>query len=151
MREELKEALLRLQPQMKPMLAERCVRNYVSAVVTEIAAKFALMSSEDFATGEADFGAERVMKCAGQVMLDGKQVRVWSLMQQHPTTRLVHVAYTGNSLSGRVSRVIINPKFKGSIMDELKSLAIELNPVPLQALEEKANWDLTVDPASLDS
>jgi hypothetical protein len=151
MREKLKAALLRHSPDMKDRIADRCVDHYVAAVMQEIATQFALMSRDDFSAGETNFRAEHVMHACGQVQSGGARTRVWSRMQSHNETSLVISAYRGNSFSGRISRVTLNPKYKKDIMDELKSLAIELDPSHLQDLEERANWDVVVAPDALQS
>lgn len=128
MREKLKAALLQHSPDMKDHVADRCVDRYQAAVMQEIATQFALMTRDDFTAGEMNFRAEHVMHACGQVQSSGERTRVWSLMQSHAETSLVISAYRGNSLSGRISRVTLNPKYKKDIMDELESLALELNP-----------------------
>lgn len=138
-------------PGMRSAVAERAVGRYVDSVMAELAHQYPRASRADLAQAEIDFAAERVMHACKQVSVEGRQVRVWPLMQRHPSTRLVHVVYQGNSLSGRVSRVTFNPLYRRHIMDELKSLSIELDPARLQALEDQANSDQLVDVASLDS
>lgn len=151
MRELLKKALLARHPTMRPLIADRCVRSYIGAVMRQIATQLALASQDDWSAGELTFHADKVRDECGQVTVGRQRVRAWTLMQSHPSTSLVIQVYVGNSISGRASRIVFNPTYKKEIMDELRTLSIELDPVHLDALDVKANVELTVDPESLAS
>ena len=150
MKEELIKALTKRFPAMKPNMADRYAGKYMAAVMTEIATQYMLMNSDDM-TGEMNFAADRVNVASKRAIIDSKSIYIYSMMQSCPSTSLVVETYTGNSLTHRVSKVMFNPKYKKVIMEELRSMTIELNPQYLQDLDDKANNSVAVDVETLGS
>jgi hypothetical protein len=151
MKERLKERLSQRLPGIKKILLTRYVDKYADAVMQELGRQFARMTSEDLLQGEMDFCADAVSNACGRAKIDGKTHYIFALMQADPATSLVSIEYTGNNLTHRVSRACINPKYKGEIMQELKSLIVELEPEHLKDLERQANIQVRIDAASLSS
>jgi hypothetical protein len=151
MREKLKNALRARCPQITEKMATRYTDKYVAAVMPEIAQQYMLITADDIRDGEMDFAANKVSEVCGRYKLDGQTGYIYQLMQSDPSTSLVIRTYIGNSITHRVSRVFFNPKFKKEIMDELKSLTIELNPDNLRDLEDRANVRVEIDIETLQS
>ena len=150
MKEELNNALTERYPAMKPNMINRYVDKYVNAVMAEIATQYMLMNKDDM-TSEMSFAADKVNAASGRANIANKSVYIYSMMQAFQTTSLILETYTGNSISHRVSKVVFNPKYKKGIMEELRSMTVELNPQYLQELESKANNSVDVDVETLGS
>lgn len=150
MKEQLKAALLAEHPSIKPLLAERYVAKYIKAVIEEIATQYAMMNDE-IEDDELDFAVDRVNTACGRLKLNGKTLYIYQRMREQMTTSLVIETYQGNSKTHRVSRVIFNPNYKKGIMDELGSLAVELNPAHLRDTAREANHKVKIDLESLNS
>ncbi len=151
MKEKLIAALRAKCPQITDAYAKRYVHKYVAAVMPEIARRHMLMTSDDMSDGEMDFAADKVSQACGRHQIDGRTGYIYQLMQEHPSTSLVIGVYTGNSITHRVSRVILNPRYKKEIMEELGSLTIECGPEYLQELRANANVRVEIDLESLES
>ena len=150
MKEELQKALAIRQPTLKPYQIEKCVDKYVAEVMREIAEQLSMGNVEG---GEIEFAGDSVRRRCNRISIEGKKHYVLTVMHEHPSTSLVHIVYEGNSHTGRVSKAVFNPPFKKEVLDTLKKdeLAVALRPAYLDQLEAKANWDVRVDPTSLDS
>lgn len=152
MKEKLKEALHMRHAHIKPLLLDRYASKYIAAMMSEIATQYVMMSKDDVSSGEMNFAANKVSEASGRYKVDGVGTGyVYQLMQQHPSTSLVISMYTGNSLTHRVSRVILNPAYKKDILRELASLTVECKPDHLQDLQAKANKRVNIDLESLTS
>ena len=157
MKHKLEDALLVLYPHMKPLLARRYATKYADAVLGELATRLAMRSDEEEADGELNFAAETVRGAAGRCDVEGKTGYIYTLMQEHPTTSIVICTYTGNSITQRVSRVIINPTYKAEVIQELRRMAIDNVPLQqteqqqLEAIQAKANRQVRIDAESLAS
>ncbi|TDK63706.1 hypothetical protein [Sapientia aquatica] len=151
MKQKLKEELKKLHPFITDKMALRYVDKYVAAVMSEIAKRFMLMSSDEVSDGEMNFSAKSVDNASGRYKISGRTGYVYHLMQEHPATSLIISAYKGNSVTHRVSRVIFNPIYKKEIMEELGSLIIECEPKRLKELQDLANHSVEIDPESLAS
>jgi uncharacterized protein (DUF433 family) len=119
MRNKLIAQLASKYPTLKRFKVHDCVNRYVDAVMQEIAYRFATITSEDIEAAEFNFAADTVNIEIGQSSLDGKRLRVWTLMHLHTETSLVLVIYEGNSITHRVSKVTLNPRYKKDILNEL--------------------------------
>ncbi len=150
MKEQLTKALTKRFPAMKPNMADRYAGKYTTAVMTEIATQYMLADKDDM-TDEMSFAADRVNVASKRAKINGKSIYIYSMMQSCPSTSLVVETYKGNSLTHRVSKVIFNPKYKKGIMEELRSMTVELNPQYLQDLDDKANNSVAVDVETLGS
>ena len=150
MKAQLTKALRTRYPTMKPNMADRYVDKYVTAVIAEIATQYMLTDKDDI-TDEISFAADKVNTATGRTKASGKTEYIYSMMQACPSTSLVIETYKGNSLTHRVSKVVFNPRYKKGIMDELRSMTIELNPQYLQDLDDKANNSVAVDVETLGS
>jgi hypothetical protein len=150
----LKEQFKQLYPSVKEYQVEKAVNIYVDEVMKELLEQFMRMSSEDMAAGEINFPFEKLTKACGQITIDGSKQHIFNVMQKHAQTSLIIKAYNGNNLTGKVSRVTINHKFKGQIMAEFTntdSLLILLDPKKLKAQRENANMSVSVNTTTLES
>ena len=151
MRNELEKILASRYPKLKNYQLTTCVNSYVDAVMREISIQFSSVTSEDIDAGEFSFSADLVNKNSGQTSIDGKRMRVYSVMQSDPSTSLVISTYRGNSISKRVSKVTFNPKYKKDILNELSKINYALTPEYLDELDEKSNYSISIDMDALDS
>ena len=119
MRNKLIAQLASKYPTLKRYQVHDCVNRYVDAVMQEIAFRFATITSEDIEAAEFSFSVDEVNKASGQVSLDGKRPRIFTLMQLDTQTSLVIGTYKGNSITHRVSKVTLNPRYKKEILNEL--------------------------------
>ncbi len=151
MKQKLIAELKKLHPLIADKMVMRYVDKYVAAVMTEISHRFMLMSSDEVSDGEMNFSAKSVENASGRYKLNGRTDYIYQLMQEHPSTSLFIITYTGNSITHRISRGIFNPIHKKEIMEELGSLIIECEPKRLQQLQESANHSVEIDLESLAS
>jgi len=151
MRDELQKQLAALQPNLKPYQVTNCVNKYVDAVIAELARQYAAATSEDIESGELEFAADLVNKACAQVAVNGSRVRVYTLMQQSANTSLVLVTYKGNSTANRVSKITLNPKYRKDIFIELANTDFVHTSDYLDSLEQKANYSVAINMATLDS
>jgi hypothetical protein len=145
-REKLKRALLSRHPSMKEYVADRCVEKYLSGLLPEILWSWTSMRKED---KELAMGMNDIKRDIGRISANGHVEYICDIMHEHTSTSLIEITFTGNV--GKNSRAVINPLYKGDIMEELRNLTIELNPKRLRELDEKANHSVTVNPNSLES
>jgi hypothetical protein len=151
MKEKLLAALQARFPHIEAKLLDRYVTKYIAAVMPEIALRYMLMTTDSITDGEMNFAADGVRQACGRYKMDGCTGYISNLMHMHPSTSLIITVYRGNNIKHRVSRVIFNPQYKKEIMEELKSLTIELRPEHLRELQAKANASIDIDPESLAS
>jgi hypothetical protein len=151
MKQELQKYLEINNPGLKDYQIINCVNSYVTAVMQQIAVQFAIITSEDIAAGEFSFAVDTASKQAGQATLNGKRIRVYTMMQEQPNTSLVIERYKGNSYSGRISKVTFNPKYKKLIYKELMANDYLTNDIYLDNLAVKANFKIPIDMSALDS
>ena len=99
-------------PTLKRFQVHDYVNRYVDGVMREIAFRFSTITSEDIDAAEFSFAVDKVNREIKHGSLDGKRLRVWTLMQLQAETSLVLVTYKGNSITNRVSKVTLNPRYK---------------------------------------
>ena len=151
MRNKLIAQLASKYPTLKRYQINDCVNRYVDAVMQEIAYRFATITSEDIDAAEFSFAADAVNIEIGQSSLNGKRLRVWTLMHLHTETSLVLVTYEGNSITHRVSKVTLNPRYKKDILNELITNNSSLTSAYTRNTKEKPNFSIPVVMDSLDS
>lgn len=151
MKEKLKKLLAEKQPALKDYQVENCVNKYVDAVMQQIATQFATITSRDLEEGEFSFAEEVVYEKCGQVSINGKRTRIYTLMQADRETSLVIVTYKGNSISRRVSKVTFNPRYRKEIFKQLTTTDYELEATYLDDLDAKTNYSIVIDMDALDS
>ena len=151
MRNKLIALLASKYPTLKHFQVHDYVNRYVDSVMREIAFRFATITSEDIEAAEFSFAVDRVNIEIGQASLDGKRLRVWKLMNLHTETSLVLVTYEGNSLTNRVSKVTLNPRYKKEILTELFTNNFTLTTANLKSTKEAPNFSIPIDMDALDS
>jgi len=151
MRNKLIALLASKYPTLKRYQVIDCVNRYVDAVMQEIAFRFATITSEDIDAAEFSFAADEVNNEIGQVLLGSKRPRVWTLMHLHTETSLVLVTYKGNSITHRVSKVTLNPRYKKDILNELIINNFTLPSAYVKKPKEKPNFSIPVVMDSLNS
>jgi hypothetical protein len=151
MRNKLIALLASKYPTLKGYQVQDCVNRYVDCVMREIAFRFATITSEDIDAAEFSFAADKVNREIGQSTLDGKRLRVWTLMNLHTETSLVLVTYEGNSLTNRVSKVTLNPRYKKEILTELVTNNFTLTNAHVETTKEAPNFSIPIDMDALDS
>ena len=72
-------------------------------------------------------------------------------MHLHTETSLVLVTYEGNSITHRVSKVTLNPRYKKDILNELITNNSSLTSAYTKNTKEKPNYSIPVVMDSLDS
>ena len=117
--DELKLQLARRYPTLKIYQINKSVENYTNAVMQQIALQFVTVTNEDLLSGEIGFAKDIVSQQCGQVTVDGKMMRVFTMMQADPSTSLVLVMYEGNNLAERISKITFNPRYKKEIYKAL--------------------------------
>jgi len=151
MRNKLTELLANKYPTLKRFQVQDYVNRYVDGVMREIAFRFATITSEDIDAAEFSFAVDKVNREIGQASLDGKRLRVWTLMQLHTETSLVLVTYEGNSITNRVSKVTLNPRYKKEILNELITNNFTLTSTHVESTKEAPNFSIPIDMDALDS
>jgi hypothetical protein len=151
MRNKLLALLASKYPTLKGYQVQDCVNRYVDCVMREIAFRFATITSEDIDAAEFSFAVDKVNREIGQSTLDGKRLRVWTLMQLHTETSLVLVTYEGNSITNRVSKVTLNPRYKKDILNELITNNFTLASAYVETTKEAPNFSIQIDMDALDS
>jgi hypothetical protein len=151
MRNKLIALLASKYPTLKGYQVHDYVNRYVDGVMQEIAFRFANITSEDIDAAEFSFAVDKVNREIGQASLDGKRLRVWTLMQLHTETSLVLVTYEGNSITNRVSKVTLNPRYKKEILNELVTNNFTLASAHVETTKEAPNFSIPIDMDALDS
>jgi hypothetical protein len=151
MRNKLIALLANKHPTLKRFQVQDYVNRYVDGVMQEIAFRFANITSEDIDAAEFSFAVDKVNREIGQASLDGKRLRVWTLMQLHTETSLVLVTYEGNSITNRVSKVTLNPRYKKEILTELVTNNFTLTNAHVETTKEAPNFSIPIDMDALDS
>ncbi len=151
MRNKLIALLASKHPTLKGYQVNDYVNRYVDCVMQEIAFRFATITSEDIDAAEFSFAVDKVNREIGQASLDGKRLRVWTLMQLHTETSLVLVTYEGNSITNRVSKVTLNPRYKKEILNELITNNFTLASAHVETTKEAPNFSIPIDMDALDS
>ena len=151
MRNKLIAQLASKYPTLKRYQVHDSVNRYVDAVMQEIAYRFATITSEDIEAAEFSFAADAVNKEIGQSSLNGKRIRVWTLMQLNTQTSLVIGTYKGNSITHRVSKVTLNPRYKKDILNELITNNFTLASAHVETTKEAPNFSIPIDMDALDS
>ena len=151
MRDKLIALLASRYPTLKRYQVHDCVNRYVDAVMQEIAFRFATITSEDIDAAEFSFSVDEVNKASGQVSLLGKRPRIFTLMQLDTQTSLVIGTYKGNSITHRVSKVTLNPRYKKDILNELITKDFTQTSAYIKNTKEKPNYSIPVVMDSLDS
>ena len=151
MRNKLTELLANKYPTLKRFQVQDYVNRYVDGVMREIAFRFATITSEDIDAAEFSFAVDKVNREIGQASLDGKRLRVWTLMQLQTETSLVLLTYKGNSITQRVSKVTLNPRYKKEILSELITNNFALTSSHVETTKEESNYSIPIDMDSLDS
>lgn len=147
LRSRLSVALSLRYPSLKPYQLTNCVNKYVDVMLRELVTAFTLYNKSIAADGEIQIGMENAKIQAGRIDIDKKTQWIVPMMQADTSTKLLHITFKGNV--GKNSRAVYNMQYKGLIMEELKSLLIELNPKTLKSIEDKANVRIPVNPESL--
>jgi hypothetical protein len=151
MRSKLIALLASKHPTLKGYQVHDYVKRYVDGVMREIAFRFATITSEDIDAAEFSFAVDKVNREIGHGSLDGKRLRVWTLMQLHTETSLVLVTYEGNSITNRVSKVTLNPRYKKEILTELITNNFTLTSAHVETTKEAPNFSIPIDMDALDS
>jgi hypothetical protein len=151
MRNKLTELLASKYPTLKSYQVNDYVNRYVDCVMREIAFRFADITSEDIDAGEFSFAVDKVNVEIGHGSLNGKRLRVWTLMQLQTETSLVLVTYKGNSITQRVSKVTLNPRYKKEILNELVTNNFTLTSANVESTKEAPNFSIPIDMDALDS
>ena len=151
MKNKLTALLTSKYPTLKGFQVHDYVNRYIDGVMREIAFRFATITSEDIDAAEFSFAVDKVNKEIGQASLDGKRLRVWTMMQLHTDTSLVLVTYEGNSLTNRVSKVTLNPRYKKEILTELVTNNFTLTSAYVETTKEAPNFSIPIDMDALDS
>jgi hypothetical protein len=151
MRNKLTALLASKHTTLKRFQVQDYVNRYVDCVMREIAFRFATITSEDIDAAEFSFAVDKVNREIGQASLDGKRLRVWTLMQLHTETSLVLVTYEGNSITNRVSKVTLNPRYKKEILTELVTNNFALTSSHAESTKEAPNFSIPIDMDALDS
>jgi len=151
MRNKLIALLASKHTTLKRYQVQDYVNRYVDGVMQEIAFRFANITSEDIDAAEFSFAVDKVNTEIGQASLDGKRLRVWTLMQLHTETSLVLVTYEGNSITNRVSKVTLNPRYKKEILTELVTNNFTLTSIHVESTKEAPNFSIPIDMDALDS
>ena len=147
MREQLKKLFAEQHKELKSFQVANCVNKYTDAVMNEISAQWATVTTDDIEKGEFSFGAEAVAAESGQT----KRQTNYKLMQASPSTSLILVAYKGNNKAKRVSKVTFNPKFKAEIFKELIASDYVPTQTYLDELDKNANYTINIDFDALQS
>lgn len=151
MRNKLISQLTKKHPTLKSFQVQDYVNRYVDGVMREIAFRFSTITSEDIDAAEFSFAVDKVNREIGQASLDGKRLRVWTLMQFHTETSLVLITYEGNSITNRVSKVTLNPRYKKDILNELITNNFTLANAHVETTKEVPNFSIPIDMEALDS
>ena len=149
--DELKLQLARRYPTLKIYQINKSVENYTNAVMQQIALQFVTVTNEDLLSGEIGFAKDVVSQQCGQVTVDGKMMRVFTMMQADPSTSLVLVMYKGNSLAKRISKITFNPRYKKGIYKALITEKYKLSSAFLDELDKEPNYSIRVDMETLES
>lgn len=150
MNQELEAALAARYPDLKDWQVTRAVNKYVAGVTAEVALQMALGNSDERGIS---FACDAVRERCGRLKVGGATRYVFHVMQEHPSTQLVHVTYTGNNLTEQVSRVMLTPRYKGLMLQAIRqdTLSVELKPEHLDDVAVRANRRIPVNRRSLDS
>jgi hypothetical protein len=151
MKNKLIAQLTKKHPTLKSFQVHDYVNRYVDCVMREIAFRFADITSEDIDAGEFSFAVDKVNVEVGHGSLNGKRLRVWTLMQLQTETSLVLVTYKGNSITQRVSKVTLNPRYKKEILNELVTNNFALTSANVESTKEAPNFSIPIDMDALDS
>ncbi len=151
MRNKLIARLASKYPTLKRYQVHDCVNRYADAVMQEIAFRFATITSEDIDAAEFNFSVNAVNKASGQVSLLGKRPRIFTLMQLDTQTSLVIGTYKGNSITHRVSKFTLNPRYKKEILTELITNNFTLTSAYIKNTKQKPNYSIPVVMDALDS
>ncbi len=151
MRNKLIALLASKYPTLKRYQVHDCVNRYADSVMQEIAFRFATITSEDIDAAEFNFSVNAVNKASGQVSLLGKRPRIFTLMQLDTQTSLVIGTYKGNSITHRVSKFTLNPRYKKEILTELITNNFTLTSAYIKNTKEKPNYSIPVVMDALDS
>ncbi len=147
-------ALKTTTPQLgKDYLYERCVTKYLSATLPAISHAISFnYNSSQYNAGEFAFAQTKLRDALGRI--GTKQKYIADVMKSDATTSLMIEIKKGFSYgkgNSMLSLVQLNPIYKDLIMAELINLHIEKNQQLLDEIEQKANYTVNVDKASLAS
>lgn len=147
-RTKLLQELTKQHPTIKGYLLERCVTNYLEAIIDP------LLGGLASATGlnkEFEIATNQIRHKAGRISLDGDSVYIYTLMQAHPTTRLIDITFVGFSVNGKValSKAKLNSNYKGLIMKDLINPKLVMDNKYLTQCQTDANWFIPVDSQTL--
>lgn len=141
----LANELKRLYPDIKPYLCDRYSDKYYNVVMNEIRNALLRPSNDN---DELSFNKEMVYRKCGVVSTGAPLL---SFMGKSASTRLIDVVFEGNQ--GKMSRVVLNEKYKEQIMNDLIDLIDEpqnkLTAKELDELYQKANKVIPLDLISL--
>jgi len=157
MKNELKTRLIdelkKLQPQLgKDYLYDRCVDNYVNAMVLETRRALALnLRGWHLKDNEFAFSAVRAKHAAGRTGVP--QQYIYHLMQQNPRTALLLESRKGFNKQGvsQLSTMRLNPNYEDLMIEEILNLKVEKNQKLLDDIEQNYTHIIDVDTASLRS
>jgi hypothetical protein len=153
-REQLIAELRQVNPQLKKdMLYERCVNKYVDGMLLMIQESWALdYKSTYLQAGEFLFNATKAQKVCGQIGKNPQQ-HIYNLMQQHSQTSFVIQVQKGFNVgtASTLSRVVLNPRYRKFIFEELTILPLHTSKKRLDEIEHQANYYVEVDKLSLAS
>jgi len=157
MKNELKTRLIdelkKLQPQLgKDYLYDRCVDNYVNAMVLETRRALALnLRGWHLKDNEFAFSAVRAKHAAGRTGVP--QQYIYHLFQKNPRTALLLESRKGFSKQGvsQLSTMRLNPIYEDLMIEEILNLKVEKNQKLLDDIEQNYTHIIDVDTASLRS
>jgi hypothetical protein len=132
----LVENLKRHIPTIKENIAIKWAKSYVKSVVNQIKIQNSYYGNPIFyADGDLRcfmFSHTYVYDTAGQASVLGKSIRTKVLFDQFPDTRLVDTLWTGNSITGELSDVRLNPVFS-----QLLQLEINMSNIPVDFFQKQ--------------
>jgi hypothetical protein len=148
MKQKLFDLLQAKYPDVKELLLHRYINKYVDVLIPVIK-EVILMRCEYKGQKELVIPVEDIKREIGRAKIKDKTIYIWNMFQSNEQTSLLLINLKG--YEGKYSRGIINPIYKGEVMDAINSLLIELNPKILKELDDKANNSVPVDPKYIDS
>lgn len=144
MKHELVKALLKHYPSLNPKIVERQVQQYIVEFVKHLRYQYLWVSKEQLNQGVISFSESKFTQQAGVITINGKKEHMSLIMRKHPDTQIYRTTYVGNGLSKKVSEIQLFPKYKGTIMTEMKQQILsELNSWVLQRTSHPIQVDLT--------
>lgn len=126
LKERLAAELAAELPTVRELLVARYVQKYIDAVVDELAHSIKRWGLDDI-TKELSFNMTKVSAAAGRLKTGGIKSYLLTFMHQRANTSLVLEQFKGNV--GKLSRVVINPKYKSEVMALIRQRDLTYTPI----------------------